>query len=537
MIKLNFENPPEPNPKKQIGQKEPVASQIDADSGSFVSPEGEMDVRRFFQEKDSFDLIWFKCENYWQIPQEKSFLEIYNERLEKYHKIVNILLDSIETLAQMKSPNASHWIDFSFGNLQLILEKTSGFEPRGKFGVYDIYEKLLAMYPYMSISLEEGRLNSLKILSLIAQTETRNQAKKALDFLVQSLPAIQKNFETHEAEGSSRVYLEEREAASSALTTLFEKAEILAQEQTSKFIQGLLNDLSIVRFAVQILAEMNQEEAPQKIVDLTNRFVISTLQHHGADIDTANSWAQEWMQSPRARGRAIERNIQSFMDLEEERQGVTKRLFKEYGISEFGRYPKELLIKQIENSENKDQPYGVVFYPKDDWNGVLLGHERVFRNLLNDMEVDINSRDYLLRVYECGSKKDIAKALIELDKTYGETHKISFAIFGGHGTKDSIRFGGGESPRNQLTSKDLCHSRTQKAGTYFNKEAIIILVSCSTGQNEGIGQTLSEKFGMKVIAPNSPTNLLNIYPKFAPGKVDFDVEYTDEDAKTIYAHN
>ena len=196
-----------------------------------------------------------------------------------------------------------------------------------------------------------------------------------------------------------------------------------------------------------------------------------------------------------------------------------------------------MLVKQYENINNKEAPYGVILYPKDDWNGAFHSDGLVFSELMDGLNRKPELKDYLVRVFECSSKSDVARALIGLNKTYGDHHKISFAIIGGHGMKDTINFGGGEFARNYLFSKDLQGKGVRRTGGFFEPEATVVLASCSTGEQEGIGQTLSENFGMKVIAPNMPTALDAILPKFVNGKIDFDVKYYDRGASMVYSAN
>jgi hypothetical protein len=65
----------------------------------------------------------------------------------------------------------------------------------------------------------------------------------------------------------------------------------------------------------------------------------------------------------------------------------------------------------------------------------------------------------------------------------------------------------------------------QQASKFFKNDATIILESCSTGKEGGIGQQLSEALGIKVIAPKEPTSIGRIKSNLDNDRVDFDVEY------------
>jgi hypothetical protein len=207
--------------------------------------------------------------------------------------------------------------------------------------------------------------------------------------------------------------------------------------------------------------------SPKTVSDEAVKIVKDVLIYHGIDEDTADQWIKEWTSSGDTRALFARKNLEAFINLEYNEPGITKYLSDKYGITAFGRYPAGMLLEQKANVANQERPYGIVLYPKDDWNGAFHQEEEIFDNLRRSLKDDPNLQSYLLRVYECGSKKDIAKALIDLDKSYGTSHKIAFAIIGGHGTKESINFGGGSSPRNQLYSKDLHRSRVQKNRRIF----------------------------------------------------------------------
>ena len=191
--------------------------------------------------------------------------------------------------------------------------------------------------------------------------------------------------------------------------------------------------------------------------------------------------------------------------------------------------PPELLITQYDQRDNTDKPYGVIVYPHSDWNGAFLQNEDPLRWFFADVR-----EKYNLRVLEAESKYDIARGLLGLKRRYGQQNKISFALLGGHGTKNSILFGG-EDERHRLVSQDLQGSGVRRTSEFFEPHPTIVLVSCSTGTQEGIGQQLSEMMGAKVIAPEIPTNIKSIRARTdQEGKLLINVEYQNEGAERLY---
>lgn len=225
-------------------------------------------------------------------------------------------------------------------------------------------------------------------------------------------------------------------------------------------------------------------------------------------------------------------HLQSMASLEKSNPGIVSFLFKNFGITNFHRYSAEILIKQYEQYEDTDVPYGVVILPYSDHNGAF---ESAW--LIKDLDAQLKDK-YAIRIFECGSKQDIGRALLSADKKYNpnheESHKISFALIGGHGSKETIQFGARASNlRSHLTYEDLAGKGVSKTGSFFKKNSTIVLKSCSTGAQGGIGQRISEISGLTVIGPPEPTSVSGITATETDKGLVFDVVY-DEQNKNVY---
>src|SRR3989338_4820917 len=135
--------------------------------------------------------------------------------------------------------------------------------------------------------------------------------------------------------------------------------------------------------------------------------------------------------------RILFNNFLIMSEMEEKRPGAAKFLNEKFGIFDFARYPKDMLLSQFDNYENDALPYGVIFYPRNDFNGKFYSDHEVFNGLFRELE-----GKYLIRIAEGEGKLDIVKMLHRFDGKYGKKHKISFAVIGGHGTAESIQFCG-----------------------------------------------------------------------------------------------
>lgn len=230
----------------------------------------------------------------------------------------------------------------------------------------------------------------------------------------------------------------------------------------------------------------------------------------------------------------VKQNMEKVFEIEGEREGIAKLLYKEFGIRNFERYPKAILIAQYDEFDNLEKPYGVLIEATHDWNGAFSAWSK--KGVWDEMFEQIKDQ-YALRIAEARSKQEVARRLIKLNQKYGAHHKISFAFIGGHGSKNSIEFGG-MSRRNILFSEDLTGRGAHKVSNFFEPHPTIVLVSCSTGVEGGIGQELSKTLGAKVIAPSVPTNLEDIDAILSDDGIDFKVEYGKQgggDIREVYS--
>jgi len=234
------------------------------------------------------------------------------------------------------------------------------------------------------------------------------------------------------------------------------------------------------------------------------------------------------------------RNIIAMRQLEEERPGSVKELFDKFNIVTFGRYSKDCLLNQLDMETGEEGGYyGLVLYPASDWNGVFYNTKEVF-DKTNQYFVEQTGAP-VLRVFECQNHKQAVEALNTARKKYGP---IGFSVIGGHGTRNSVQFGekNNTTGRFEITLEDLekysaiaSHFPAEGGSPLFSPGATIILKSCSTGQEGGIAQKLSEIFGIKVIGPDIPTALIEIRITKTPEGYIFEAFYADEGSERAYS--
>ncbi len=236
--------------------------------------------------------------------------------------------------------------------------------------------------------------------------------------------------------------------------------------------------------------------------EIAIRFIRDKLNNLGID---SSELIDRWLDSSPGVF-VVSENLNALVSLEKKRPGIGTLLNKQFGICNFARYPEEMLIAQYDEVDKTDLPYGVILFNSFDHNGAFYET----RKGLNSLRKQLKGK-YSLRVVETNGKLDIVKRLHKLSRKYGDSHKISFAIVGGHGDKNTIEFGKDDSSEQRLSYPEFFidsvfkRERMAKYSGYFTDNPTIVLISCSTGKSEkGIASLISESYGT-IIAPSEDT--------------------------------
>lgn len=223
-----------------------------------------------------------------------------------------------------------------------------------------------------------------------------------------------------------------------------------------------------------------------------------------------------WKNERRETG--IYHNLRTMRVIEAVVPGSVALLHNRFGIKEFGRYPQQILIQQAQDVD-KDIPYGVVFFPRGDYNDAF---DEDTGNLVELFE-DTQGR-HGIRIFECDTKRDMARAFLSLNKAYGAKNKIAFGVWGGHGSAHSVELG-----TESVQTDDFNGEGVQRIREFFEPGAPIVMLACSTGSDtftEPIAKALADIFGTEVIAPNKDTSVSELGAKYtAKGKIRLTVVY------------
>jgi hypothetical protein len=227
----------------------------------------------------------------------------------------------------------------------------------------------------------------------------------------------------------------------------------------------------------------------------------------------------------RLSGEYAYRDAHSLIELEKARPGITKFLKDKFGIMDFGRYPTKVLIDQYDQFEDDTKPYGLILYPRSDWNGSFHYNPSIVASLADQAA----ALGYRLKIAEVNSLIDATRILLMLKKKY-PNHKISFAMVGGHGTKTSIEFGEDDG-LGKLEMSHLSGDGIKRAlgEEFFEEGAPIVLRSCSTFT---MAQEMSKSSMGVTTGPDDDTGIESLELARNNDKVSFTANYHEATAKS-----
>lgn len=222
--------------------------------------------------------------------------------------------------------------------------------------------------------------------------------------------------------------------------------------------------------------------------------------------------------------------------IESIRPGASRVLNELFGLTIFGRYPAEALIRQYDERNNTDSSYAVVVLPIADHSGAFFQDKRHLEKVYSELK----EHNVLTRFIEAENVVRLYVQLERLDARYNteSNNKILGGLIGGHGNTDRIQFGfGGPQGIGSLKLSDFRADRdpgfpdrsarmlefAKRVKTFFIDHPSVGFLSCSTGVENGISQEISKFYNAKVVAPAEDTAI-----------EDISVSWIDDDRPTFH---
>jgi len=176
---------------------------------------------------------------------------------------------------------------------------------------------------------------------------------------------------------------------------------------------------------------------------------------------------------------------------------LPSKIYSRFGIRHFGRYQADTLWRQFQEFD-ADTSLGVggktcalLVTSTGDWNGAMAKQERRFGRM--------SPRPIFM---EAASLRELSKRVLSTRKHVGP---ISSLIINGHGNESLIELGDGTTVTQEVLASSGALARIREKDI-FTPQAEIILISCETGKEGGIAETISNRSGMAVIAPTVATS-------------------------------
>jgi hypothetical protein len=239
------------------------------------------------------------------------------------------------------------------------------------------------------------------------------------------------------------------------------------------------------------------------------------VEEYDLDFDRAlSSW--ERSDSPLTYSMVFSVNIARIREIEKHREGTASQLQRSvFGINNFRRCPWSRWVQQAEQIEDTTSRYVLVAWAKDD-NGssTHLGFDN-----LHLLGTELNNHGINLRIAEFDDGRDLSKRLIRIDSRYGkEGNEPINTIIVVHGSggidqktgdKRPDYFASGRTEKEYVRPDDLealPEKQRKRLEQIFPDGSDILLISCHTGADDGMGQKISKLFpNQTVIAPNVAT--------------------------------
>lgn len=113
-------------------------------------------------------------------------------------------------------------------------------------------------------------------------------------------------------------------------------------------------------------------------------------------------------------------------------------------------------------------------------------------------------------------------------------------MLGGHGSAETLDLGSHTTFSHLTLQKHVFKSDfegkgVQKINKFFVESPAITLISCETGEDGGLIDSVSKAYNAEVVAPKISTGVDDIHVNYdEKGKPHFDVTWTNIEANSVY---
>lgn len=190
------------------------------------------------------------------------------------------------------------------------------------------------------------------------------------------------------------------------------------------------------------------------------------------------------------------KSFEAMQVLEEEKPGSVKLLHEKFGITNFQRYPAEILLQQL-NETDPQKENAFLAFSVDDHNGAFDDQLAVWQKIYEKQQEKLN-----FRIAECSNKEDLINQLLVFQQ---ESEKqIALMVLSAHGAPDMFQLGS-DGYEDIVSKEDL-----SKIKNIFTDKAQIVANACSAGAINGWVQKISKEAKIKAVGPDAPAAILDV---------------------------
>ncbi|MEI6529164.1 MAG: hypothetical protein WCN88_02005 [Candidatus Falkowbacteria bacterium] len=193
--------------------------------------------------------------------------------------------------------------------------------------------------------------------------------------------------------------------------------------------------------------------------------------------------------------------FKTMTELDEEAPGSVKKLHEKYGITNFQRYPKEILLQQL-NETDKSKEIALMLFAGEDWNGAFDKQSDVWKKIY-DQQKEVRN----FRVVECDNNVALARELIKLKQEF--KNKVSLAILSAHSEPEGFYLGAEKDDKGYV-GQDLIAKNISNLKEIFTDKAQLIGNACSSGALNGWVKDFSRDLRISAVGPDRPAAIEDV---------------------------
>ncbi|MFA6397578.1 MAG: hypothetical protein WDK96_01870 [Candidatus Paceibacterota bacterium] len=204
------------------------------------------------------------------------------------------------------------------------------------------------------------------------------------------------------------------------------------------------------------------------------------------------------------KGESFDQGTKSFevmQDLENEIPGCVKKLHEKFGITNFQRYPKEMLVNQL-NDIDQQKGMGVLAFAESDYNGAFDNQQKIWGKIYNHKKDKLN-----FRIIECGSDFELINQILKAKEDSGK--KVSFGVISAHSNEDGFSLGG-TGNESDYFGKEKIDQLNSEIEESFTENGQLIGNACSSGVIKGWVQKISKIARIDAVGPDEPAAIYDV---------------------------